>query len=191
MQCYFSSLWKVSCNINIVIRFRLWSYRFWHNEEAKLNISIKQSHKKKINGSVPVPLKHKIQTKLLKYLCLLYQTSFIFIHTDTFCELFIYTLKELGNEYSFPEKQCMNIHLIPSSCVQGLRRPLLILFPFGAYRALTLLPYSVVLTGQFSCFYNPITVPFPAVIPSVLKVMAVYSSKTLILLISHWYQLTR
>jgi hypothetical protein len=49
----------------------------------------------------------------------------------------------------------------------------------------------VVLTGQFSCFYNPITVPFPAVIPSVLKVMAVYSSKTLILLISHWYQLTR
>ena len=124
-------------------------------------------------------------------MCLLYQTSFSFLHTDTLCELFIYTLKELGNEYSFPEKQCMNIHLIPSSCVQGLRRPFLILFRFGAYRALTLLPNSVVLTGQFSCFYNPITVLFPAVIPSVLKVVAVYSSKTLVLLISLWYQPTR
>jgi hypothetical protein len=64
-------------------------------------------------------------------------------------------------------------------------------FPFRAYRALTLLPYSVVLTGQFSCFCNPITVPFPTVIPSVLKVVAVYSSKMLVLLISHWYQLKR
>jgi len=70
----------------------------------------------------------------------------------------------------------MNIQLIPSSCVQGLRRPFLILFHFGAYRALNLLPYSVVLTGQFSCLSNPITVPFPTVIPSVLKVVAVYSS---------------
>jgi len=64
------------------------------------------------------------------------------------CELFIYTLKELGNVYPFSEKQCMNIHLIPSSCVQGLRGPFVILFPFGAYRAVTLLPCSVVLTGQ-------------------------------------------
>lgn len=127
----------------------------------------------------------------MKYLCLLYQTSFIFLHTHTFCKLFIYTLKELGNQYSFPEKQCMNIQLISSFCVQGLRRLFLILFPFGAYRALTLLPYSVVLTGQFSCFCNPITVPFPTIIPSVLKVVAVYSSKMLVLLISHWYQLTR
>jgi hypothetical protein len=108
---------------------------------------------------------------------------FLFLHTDMICELFVYILKELGTE-----RQCMNIHLIPSSCVQELRRPLLILFCSGVYTALFFLPYSVPLNGQFSTFCNPITVPFAAIIPSVLKVVGVYSFKTLVLLFSHWYQ---
>lgn len=94
-------------------------------------------------------------------------------------------------EWIFPERQRMNIHFIQSSCVQGLRGPFLILFSSGAYRALSLLPYLWLWLANSHVPLSTITVPFSAVITSMLKVEALCSSKTLVLQISHWYQPTR